>query len=214
MDISRKNLTRELCKNLGYHTRFGCCIKTISQDIYATMAFNIAHYGVKGHSFVAPRIGVLHDGVEALLYKVSNIECYRRPSFPTISEHIGYILPSNTWVEWDLDEGGNDLLDVIKDMQDKIMQCAEIFNTKYASLENIISYTEGLPYGSAYQELMIRLPIMYYLVGEKQKGLTYIETICNKYPENNLFSVIYRTNFNSLVQPRQCPKTMKEEAES
>jgi len=198
MSISTKKLIGGICKNLGYRNRYGCYVKPISQDIHATISFNVAHYGVKGHSFIAPRIGVLHDRVEELLYKVSNMECYKRPDFPTISEHIGYVLSSKGWIEWDFNEEGNDLAIKAMDMQDKIQQSAAIFSSKYSNLNDIITYIEGLPYGSSYQELLIRLPIMYYLVGEKDKGLLFITSICKGHPENIIFSTTFRTNFSSL----------------
>mgnify|MGYP003301298191 CR=1 FL=1 len=198
MPSSINKLTKTICENLDYHIRYGCYVHSISQDIYSTISFNIAHYGVIGHSYIAPRIGILHDRVETLLYKVSKMECYRRPNFPTISEHVGYILPYDRWMEWDFIEGGNCFLSKAADMQNTIQQSAAIFNSKYSDLNDIITYVEGLSFGSSNQELLIRLPIMYYLVGKKDKGLLYIHSICEKYSQNVLFNPVFMDNYNSL----------------
>lgn len=193
-----KSIVKEICNNLGYKTRYSSYAKLISSDVYSTLFFNVAHYGVKGHSFVAPRIGVLHLKVEKLLYDVSRMEWYRKPDFPTISEHIGYILPYNKWVEWDFTEGARDTAAKASDMQNKIQQCALSYSAQYSDLGDIIAYAERLSYGSAHQEMIIRLPIMYYLVGRKDLGLKYIERICTNHPDNLLFTLTYRTNYNNL----------------
>ena len=194
-----KSIVKEICNNLGYKTRYSNYAKLISSDVYSTLFFDIAHFGVKGHSFVAPRIGVLHLKVEKLLYDVSRMEWYRKPDVPTISEHIGYILPCNKWTEWDFAEGACDTAAKAFDMQDKIQRCALSYSAQYSDLGNIIAYAEELPYGSAFNhKLIIRLPIMYYLAGRKDLGLKYIERICTNHPDNLLFTLTYRTNYNNL----------------
>lgn len=166
--------------------------------MYSTISFNIAHYGVKGHSFVAPRMGILYEMVETLLFQVSDLGCYRCPNFPTISEHVGYILPCNCWMEWDLFAEDSDFNSKVIDLQDKIQLGTEIFKSRFSDLSSVISYVETLPYGSAFQELLIRLPIMYYIVGEKDKGIRFITSVCREHPENVIFSAVFMTNYNAL----------------
>ena len=65
-------------------------------------------------------------------------------------------------------------------------------------LDMIISFLEGLKFGSAKYDLFIRLPIMYYLTGDKSKGMEFINNVIMNYPEDYLFTEKYISNFEKL----------------
>lgn len=101
-------------------------------------------------------------------------------------------------MEWDLFAEDSDFNSKVIDLQDKIQLGTEIFKSRFSDLSSVISYVETLPYGSAFQELLIRLPIMYYIVGEKDKGIRFITSVCREHPENVIFSAVFMTNYNAL----------------
>lgn len=79
--------------------------------------------------------------------------------------------------------------------QYKNMPC-HITKNRNSGYDNL--FLEGLKFGSAKYDLFIRLPIMYYLTGDKSKGMGFINNIRMNYPEDYLFTEKYISNFEKL----------------
>ena len=97
------SLLNDICTSLGYTKKGDLFIRPITSDINLTIFFNLAARQIKGHVFVAPFIGLQYNNVEKLVREVSQSEWIKGYT-STINEHIGYIMETHTWKEWDFIE--------------------------------------------------------------------------------------------------------------
>lgn len=116
----------------------------------------------------------------------------------TISSPIGYLMPENKWIEWDFDKSCENVIPFVENLSAAVQKYAVSYYEKFATLDMIISFLEGLKFGSAKYDLFIRLPIMYYLTGDKSKGMEFINNVIMNYPEDYLFTEKYISNFEKL----------------
>lgn len=194
------DILKKICAELGYVQKKGIYyIKPISSNIYSTISFNIASYQIKGHRLVAPRIGVVYEDVEKKLRDISKYEWLDGYS-NTVDEHIGYIMPVHDWTEWDLIEPGTNSEVVISDLKDSLQEYGDIYCRRYSNIYDVIEMIEGKPLAPAWSYLFARLPIMYYLVGRKRRGVEFINRVFKKeYSEVNIiFTDEYISNYMSL----------------
>ncbi|MGM9764371.1 MAG: hypothetical protein ACI3ZQ_10170 [Candidatus Cryptobacteroides sp.] len=194
-------ILKEICNNLGFVKKGNFYIKPMFANIYLTVCFNIASYQIKGHRLVAPRIGLIYDDVEKILRKISDAEWLKANRYTnTISEHIGYIMPVHTWKEWDLIEPGTNSEAILNDLKDSLQKYSGVYCRQFSNIENVIMMIEGKRLGSANSELFVRLPILYYLAGHKQKGIEFINrAFKEEYSEADiLFTEEYISNYMKL----------------
>lgn len=195
------DILNEICSELGFVRKKYIYIKPVSDNIYLTISFSIASYQVKGYRFVAPRIGMMYEDVEKTLRDVSELDLLKRIRYTsTISEHIGYIMPIHDWKEWIFVEYGTNSKVLINDLKKSLKKYSEIYCAQFSNIENVIEMIEDKGWGSAYSKLFARLPIMYYLTGQKQKGIEFINRAFTEgFSEAEIiFNDVYRSNFEKL----------------
>ena len=207
------SLLNDICTSLGYTKKGDLFIRPITSDINLTIFFNLAARQIKGHVFVAPFIGLQYNNVEKLVREVSQSEWIKGYT-STINEHIGYIMETHTWKEWDFIEREADDKSLlkslkntlktyfdIKDLKKSLVKYPDIYYKQFSDIEKIIEYIENSKKcGSANYELYRRLPILYYLSNRKQMGIDFInKTLTNGYCEAEMiYTDIYIENFNKL----------------
>lgn len=192
------SILRNTCERLGYTKKGYLYIKPISPGISSTICFNIVSRQNIGHCLIGPRIGLIFEDVEKLLRDVTQAE-WLKCRTNTISEHIGYLMPQNHWTEWDFVEHESTPECVIEDFSNALSLYSNAFFNEYPSKEKLISYIEGLSWGSAYFDLFLRLPILFYCVGRKQDGLDYMTNALSKHDDSRtLFTDMYFSNYSKL----------------
>lgn len=197
MGTNINQVLKELCQDLGYKKKGYLFYKQLTSEVSSTVGFNISSGQTITHRSVAPQIGVRYETVERLLIEVVD-EDWCKGFSSTISSPIGYLMPENKWIEWDFDKYCENVIHFVENLSSAVQKYAVSYYEKFATLDMIISFLEGLKFGSAKYDLFIRLPIMYYLTGDKSKGMGFINNIRMNYPEDYLFTEKYISNFEKL----------------
>ena len=197
METNINQVLKELCQDLGYKKKGYLFYKQLTSEVSSTVGFNISSGQTITHRSVAPQIGVRYETVEKLLAEIAD-EDWCKVFSSTISSHIGYLMPENKWIEWDFDKSCENVIPFVENLSAAIQKYAVTYYEEFASLDKIISFSEGLKFGSANYDLFIRLPIMHYLTGDKSKGMEFINNVIMNYPEDYLFTEKYISNFEKL----------------
>ena len=162
----------EMCKEMGFIKKKYDFIKPLTDNVSATLNFGIYSHQAPGHIFVYPSAGVSYKDIEELYSRLIGADNYIFNA--TIQMPIGYIMPEDTYKEWDFVEGSNntavfeDLLRHIKTYGFEYFERMSDFNNLFKAFEIRTPCLLNISRDR-------RLPIIYYLMGEKKKGLKFIE---------------------------------------
>lgn len=194
-------LLKDMCNSIGYVKKGEMFIKEINSDVYSTIFFNLASYQSKGHVLVAPMVGLHYERVEKMLIKVSNYSWLKRYN-NTIYEHIGYLMPSHTFAEWDFFEYDTTSETTVNNCKNAILKYARVYYERFSDLENVIQYIlENKSWNPINYGCFARLPILYYLVGRKLDGVDFINKALVNYCEaNTLYTDEYIANYIKLPE--------------
>ena len=106
-------------KNLGFKKKQFYYYKQWDENTYLTIGFGIASLILSGHRLVSPNIGICYVDVNRLYEQLSGRETTNY-IYPTISKGLGYIMPENTYKEWDFVENSDNthvFEDLLKNIQ-------------------------------------------------------------------------------------------------
>jgi hypothetical protein len=146
-------------------------IKKISEDSIGTIGFGIhSHLGTL---FINPVIGVINNYVEELYSKLTGIDTVSI-FFPTISTPIGYLMPENIFLEWEYSEQ-KDITYLNSTLISAIEKFGFPFMEKYKAQDELLTCFKQNKFINN-QSKDYRLPILYYIMGEKGKGLDVIKS--------------------------------------
>ncbi len=165
-----------MCNKVGFKKNQYLFIKPYAENVIAVLHFGIYTHQKPGHIFVDVSVGVSYKNVEELFCKLCGIN---NPVFDyTILSQIGYVMPENDYKAWDYVEGADnsgvfeDLFRHIKTYGFDYFESMKDFNILFQAFENrgsVVNVSRDR-----------RLPILYYLKGEKEKGLKFIEETIKK----------------------------------
>jgi|GEM_PF-4941048 len=177
--MSVKIFEKELNKRISEHMlannfrkkKYGF-YKELDDNNYGIVEFSKIKYKAPGCIFIVPHIGLLNIEVERIFLKLTGFDKLKVIA-PTIHLPIGYIMAENKYKEWEFVQGvDNDA--VFMDMFKTIDQHTPLFWNKFKTRDTLfeayrnakgILSVAGLEY----------LPILYFLKGEKEKGLACIQ---------------------------------------
>jgi hypothetical protein len=137
--------------------------KQWDENTYMHICFGMASFLLPGHRFVSPNIGICYTDVNRLYEQLSGKETTNN-IYPTVSEGLGYIMPVNTFKEWDFVEN-QDNTAVYDDMFNAITTYGFAYITEKDRHSRIVDFfktREKAPHQI--------LSISYFLNGEKEKG--------------------------------------------
>lgn len=163
----------EMCNKVGFNKnkQYLYYIKPYTENVAAILHFGFYTHQMSGHILVDVSIGVSYKNVEELYCKLCEI-ANSTYDF-TIIRQIGYLMPERHYKDWDFVEGDDntgvfeDLLRQIKTYGFDYVESMKDFNNLFKAFEmgtSILNVSRDR-----------RLPILYYLKGEKEKGLKFIE---------------------------------------
>ncbi|MDR3046713.1 MAG: hypothetical protein LBU51_03740 [Bacteroidales bacterium] len=157
-----------ICMQFGFKKKEYVFCKPINENAIARLGFGFATHQYKGHIFVNIFVSVFYKNVEELHSKLMEYS-----TNGTIGMQIGYLMPEKTYKEWDFVENS-----------DNMSAYADI---KYAIETYAFAYFEKMKDIDFFFKLMKErnrevlcgidkyLPILYYIKGEKEKGIIAIE---------------------------------------
>lgn len=162
----------EISHSLEFKKTKYCFFKTISYDVIATLHFGMVTQSLKGHIIVNVTVGVSHRKVEELYAKLTGNKNLILKT--TIGSQLGYLMPENDFKEWDFVEG-QDNSNVFNNLSYCIKTYGFPYQEKMKDFNNLFKAFEKREPGILHIARDRYLPILYYLKGEKQKGLQFIE---------------------------------------
>lgn len=163
------NDARISINSLGFNTRSPKIFtKVIGDNVLGWIGLNTATT-VKGTIEVNPVIGVRHQSVETLVAELCNSEIH--PYIPpTVSGHLGYLMPERRFVPWLFGSGQST---TVLDLSDAIERWGMPFMLSNSTLDNLRLTLERWPYGvKEYADY--RLPVCLFLAGELEEARKYI----------------------------------------
>lgn len=161
-----------ICNRIGFKKKQYYFIKPIDNNVIATLGFGMILHKAKGHIFIDVTIGVSHKNVEQLYAKLVGIDKPLLQS--TIGKQIGYLMPEKSYKEWDFIENADNTY-VYEDLLKNIQTYGFAYQEKMKDFDNLFEAIEKREQGVLNQARDRYLPILYYLKGDKQKGLKSIE---------------------------------------
>ena len=193
-----------------HNTGYGCYYYTQNNKENEKIAYflDASSRSVPRHLFVSPRIGVRYENVEKLS---KSLMSDNTDYVFTFSQHIGYLMPQDSWYEIDYHEG------VEKEkFWDELMLQIKNYGDPYAesllNIDNLITEIENVGIGSANQLPIPRLPILYYLRGyDISRGLKYIGRVLRKEPKfgDRIFTDNYIAQYKKLYETPTTNQTTK-----
>lgn len=172
-----ENLLKSYLLDLGFKKKGHYFIKSVSDNIIHTISFGKTSYAVKGHTFLNPFVGIGYRDVNELENKLSNVkycEC------PTMWQGLGYLMPEDEYKEWDfINDGNND--EVLSDMFSNLFHYGEFYWTRLSNFDELLNAVYVREKGLLNDRRERLLPILYYMKGEKEKGVEFIYETIERY---------------------------------
>ena len=159
----KKELDHRL-KNIGFKKKHYYYYKQWDKNMYLTISFGIASFLLPKHRLVSPTIGICYIDVNKLYEQLSDREVANN-IYPTVSEGLGYIMPENTFKEWDFVEN-QDNTSIYDDMFKAITTYGFAYIIQKDRHDRIVDFFKTRE--KAGHQI---LSISYFLNGEKEKGL-------------------------------------------
>lgn len=150
--------------------------KRIRDNVALEILLGISSYSKPGHLLISPSLSVCFDSVSRLLYRLKELHRYHKYCLsPTIITQLYEYLPGDRFFEYDLNQSDLEAIPLTcQQIVDDIHQYGSVFFDKYQDWNNVVYSFENEKGHTALERDTI-LPIMYYLMGNKQKGLDYIK---------------------------------------
>lgn len=150
--------------------------KRVSDNIGLSIGFGFTSYMYPGHIGVSSSLGICFDNISRLNYQLNELHRYTKYCLhPTISHELYMLLPGAEFFEYDLDQSNLEAIPLTcRQIMNDIHQYGSVFFDRYQDWDNVVYSFEKEKGYTDYERDTI-LPIMYYLMGNKQKGLDYIK---------------------------------------
>jgi hypothetical protein len=161
-----------ICDKIGFKKKQCYFIKPMDDNVIAILHFGMVTHASKGHIYINVGVGVSYKNAEKLLYFLLGRD---KVIFDhTILQQIGYLMPENTFKEWDFVEDANNTR-VFEDLLKSIQAYGFPYQEKMRCFDNLLQSFERRDAGILYIARDRYLPILYYLKGDKQRGVQAIE---------------------------------------
>lgn len=180
--MARKDIDKELsirCKELMFKKKKYNYYKPLTNNIMATLGFGCTSFGKNGHSHINITIGVFYNEVDEIYLKLTGYSGYNCMQ-PTIGCQLGYLMPINDFYEWEIIDGA-DNSKKFSDIFDNIVKYGFPYQTKMTDFDNLFNSYYNRDRGVLNVSREKIIPILYYIKGEKEKGIEFIkETIARR----------------------------------
>ena len=170
--IEIKKRLSEICKKMGFKKKQNVFIMPYSENVLAILFFSVDELWEPGNVSVSVSVGVTYKDVEELYHKLCEVD--KSLFTHTIWEQIGYLMPEKFYKEWNFLEGSDNTY-VYEDILKCIQTYGFDFYDRMKDFNNLLRAFEIRTPCLLNISRDRRLPILYYLNGEKEKGLKVIE---------------------------------------
>lgn len=172
--------------------------RNMNREVLGWLGLNRATKGRPGVLEINPVVGVRHQPTERLLAELRE-EKFHAYVPPTLSVHLGYLMPERRYIPWLFPEGEDPAKRARRIIQ-AVSEAGLPFMEENATLESMAATMEASGFGIPEQQ-HFRLPVMYYLMGQKGRAEEYIENRLRELGErDDLAAQHYRSFTEALTQ--------------
>lgn len=172
----KKDIDKEItqrCKELGFKKRQYNFYKPLTNSSMATLGFGCASFRQRGHFFFNVTVGVFNKDIDELYSKLTGYSGAKYMQ-PTIGKQLGYLMPENDFYEWDIvDDADN--AEKFDSMFSNIQKYGYPYQEKMSNFDNLFEAFYNRDSGILNEGREKTLPILYYMKGEKEKGIKFIQ---------------------------------------
>ena len=196
MSPQRKELEKhlkEMCQGMGFKKSKYMYYKQVTDEFIATIMFPCASYQVKYHILVACAVGICSNQIWNVFKQCAEINNVKYDNI--IQTNLGYIAPQNHYMEWDYSEQSDPSI-FFCEIQKEIERYAYPFFDKYSNMDNLTGLILSGKFHTT-TDRDILLSIIYYLHGDKNMALEYLDRLVKKRQNDRGFSDIFEERFNN-----------------
>lgn len=192
-------LVRAELAGLAFTKRAGDIFtRDLTSEVLGWIGLNRATRGRPGVLEINPVVGVRHQPIERLLAELRGEKAHPYVP-PTLSVHLGYLMPERAYRPWLFPEGEDPEAEAMRMVQ-AIGEFGVPFMRENAALEPLVATLETSAFGIAEQR-HYRLPVMYFLLDRKARAEEYIaERLGELRARDDLAARHYRSFAEALRQ--------------
>lgn len=181
-----ENIIKTNCYELSFKKKKYIYYQDLNDNTIGTLAFGIARYGVPHSLFVNVNIGFIYKDINKILIELlgTGYDLLKKGiAMGGIS--LGYLMPEDKFKEWQFIEN-TDHSNNINEMFEAIKEYALPCHCRFANIDN---FEEALTYRKLVSTITeYIMPIIYYLQGNPQMGIDYINSYIAKYQQKEIDS--------------------------
>jgi hypothetical protein len=133
-----------------------------SPAVTGWLGLNLATWGLPAKLQVNPVIGVRHVPLERALVALAGWP----PPVASVSKPLGYLMPQNTFVQWDFLAGGGDLSSVAEDLAKTVSEYGQPFIDRWSDWD-LFSAEVGSSGLLLENEQFFILPLVHAINGDR-----------------------------------------------
>jgi len=195
-----REVVREELAGLGFKKRVGDIFtRNINSAVLGWLGLNRATKGRPGVLEINPVVGVRHQPTERLLAELRE-EKFHAYVPPTLSVHLGYLMPERKYTPWLFPEG-EDPAKQARCMIQAVSDFGVPFMEENATLKSMVTTIEASGFGIPEQQ-HFRLPVMYYLMEQKDRSEEYIENRLRELCERDDLAAHHYRSFAEAIHQR------------
>lgn len=183
---------KEMCQEMGFKKSQYMYYKQVTDEFIVTIMFPCASYQVKYHILVACAVGICSNQIWNVFKQYAEINNVKYDN--TIQTNLGYIAPQNHYMEWDYSEQSDPSV-FFCEIQKEIERYAYPFFDKYSNMDNLTNLILSGKFHTT-TDRDILLSIIYYLHGDKNMALEYLDRLVKKRQNDRGFSDIFEERFD------------------
>jgi len=173
--------------------------RKINSAVLGWLGLNRATKGRPGVLEINPVVGVRHQPTERLLAELRE-EKFHAYVPPTLSVHLGYLMPERKYTPWLFPEG-EDPAKQARCMIQAVSDFGVPFMEENATLKSMVTTIEASGFGIPEQQ-HFRLPVMYYLMEQKDRSEEYIENRLRELCERDDLAAHHYRSFAEAIHQR------------
>ena len=181
-----ENIIKTNCYDLSFKKKKYIYYQDLNENTIGTLAFGISRYGIPHSLFVNVNVGLIYKDINKILVDLlGNDYDFFKDGIAMGLTSLGYLMPDKSYKEWQFIESTNHS-DNINEMFESIKKYALPLFDRFLNIDN---FEEALIFNKLHSTISrLLLPIIYYLQGNPQMGIDYINSYIAKRQQKEIDS--------------------------
>ena len=175
------NVINDSLSSIGFKKKKGLYVYSINDNMDILLIIEKTDRRTRNTIYINPIVAILDKQVEQLYYElVSDIDSSKEIVNTAITS-LGYLTPQNTYLTWDIpitysENKTKTVVDnLVSTLKKHVMPFLESLKDRRELLISLQAHKLGFVKINNF-----KIPILYYLLGEKNKGLIYARNVLQK----------------------------------